>query len=48
MKRETYILRTLTYVGERSIYGTKLVNMCQGSKARKLEKIYTVQFRQLL
>ena len=31
------------YVGERSMYGMKLVNMCQGSNERTLEKKYTVQ-----
>ena len=34
-------MRTLMYVGERSMYGMKLVNMCHGSNESTLEKKYT-------
>lgn len=37
----THMLRILMYVGERSIYGMKLVTICAGSIANTLEKRYT-------
>ncbi len=37
----THIWRMFTYVGDRSIYGTKLVSMCHGSNDRTLETAYT-------
>lgn len=35
------MLRILMYVGESSMYGRKLVNMCHGSKASMLPNAYT-------
>lgn len=39
--QNAYTFRMFTYIGERSMYGMKLVNMCHGSKDRRLEDIYT-------
>ena len=43
--RWTYIWRTLIEVGDRSIYGMKLVNMCHGSNASTLDSAYTNKYQ---
>lgn len=39
--RMTHICRMFMYVGERSIYGTKLVSICHGSNDSTLDTAYT-------
>jgi len=36
------MFKMLIYIGERSKYGTKLVNICQGSNASRLLIAYTI------
>lgn len=35
------MFKMLMYIGERSMYGRKLVNICHGSRASKLLNAYT-------